>query len=419
MDSPPKPLRGRLFAILRIGLALSILAWVATRLPWDDELFYTTAAGTELHVQGTIEGEWKDDQVRFRAEDAELSAEWPAEAREATRRGESFEIVRHENGQPGFDWQPAMPRAFREMEPGRLLGALALFFVATLVIVTRWWRLLELAGCPTTWRNAARLTFVGLFFNNVTPGATGGDLVKGVVVAKENPGRRAEALVTVLADRVFGLIALALLAFVVILFSGGPFVALRTSLLVLIGVCVVGIALYSNRALRKKIGLSALVDRLPIGDKLRSLDRAALVYLRRPGPVALAFAFSFLNHVLVVLGAYYLGGATGVPRSEVDLVQYFVLVPVANLIGALPLAPGGWGVGELAFSGLFKMIGASPTLGVAVSVTYRLCQLAIGLLGGVMLLMPGGRSAVRAAEAASASEELTPTGGPSAMNPRP
>ncbi len=407
MESKSKLRRRRLFALLRIGIALALLAWVATSLPWRDQLTVLPAAGAaELSAGGAIEGDWKEDHVRFRVTElAELPEGWPEQARAATRAGSAFEVARRADGQPGFDWQPGMPRAFHGMAPGGLFLALLLFLTATLVIVTRWWRLLALAGCPTSWGNAARLTFLGLFFNNVMPGATGGDLVKGVVVAKENPGRRAEALVTVIADRVFGMIALALLAFVVILGSGEPeFVALRKYLLVVLAVCVLGTALYANRGLRKKLGFSALVDRLPIADKLRSLDRAALSYLRQPGPVALAFAFSFLNHVLVTLGVYCLGGAIGVPRSEVDLVEYLVLVPVANLIGALPLAPGGWGIGELAFRGLFVMIGASPTLGVAVSVTYRLCQLAIGLIGGVFLLLPGGRSAVRGAEIAGAAD---------------
>ena len=398
-----KRLRGRLLAILRVGLALAILAWVATSLPWKDELVYTTDTGVELLAPGTIEGDWKDDRIRFEVDElAELPEAWPESARDTVRRGEALAIERHADGQPGFDWQPGMPHAFREMEAGGLVLAFTLFFAATLVIVTRWWRLLELAGCPTSWGNAARLTFIGLFFNNVMPGATGGDLVKGVVVAKENPGRRAEALVTVIADRVFGLITLVMLAFVVILIAGGEFVALRKPLLIVLAVCVAGTGLYANRSLRKKIGLSWLVDRLPIADKLRSLDRAALLYLRRPGPVFAAFAFSFVNHLLVTLGVFFLGRAIGVSRSEVGLVQYLVLVPVANLIGALPLAPGGWGIGELAFRGLFVMIGASPALGVAVSVTYRLCQLAIGLLGGIFLLLPGGRSTLSGAETASA-----------------
>jgi hypothetical protein len=396
MSSTRAPLLRRLLGPLRIALALLILGWVARGLPWSDELSYTAPSGEESLASGVIEGEWQRERIAFRFDGpVELPATWPAEVRAAARAGERLDVERHRESEPGYDWHPGMPRAFREMKAGGLYTALAFFLLASLVIVTRWWRLLAIAGCPTSWWNALRLTFLGLFFNNVMPGQTGGDLVKGVLVAKENPGRRADALVTVLLDRVFGMVALAVLALVVILIRGGEFVALRASLLWVLGVCAVGTALYSSKAFRRKTGLSALVDRLPVREKLRSVDRAALLYLERPAEVAVAFAFSFVNHVLVTLGVYFLGGAIGVPRAEVGLPHYLVLVPVANLIGALPLAPGGWGVGELAFRGLFHMIGASPALGVAVSVTFRLCQLALGLVGGVFMLLPGSRSELR------------------------
>lgn len=399
MSSEQKPLARRVLGWLRVLVALAILGWVAKNLPWADELSYRDATKHEFVTPGAIEGDWKQDLVRFVPEEGVLVGEgWPEEARAAAARGEPVLAKRREESEvAGYDWHPGMPRAFREMDVAQLVLAQVCFLVATLTIVTRWWRLLDLAGCPTTWANALRLTFLGLFFNNVMPGQTGGDLVKGVVVAKENPGRRAEALVTVLVDRIFGMIALALLALVVILVYGGPFVELRPPLLWGLGVCAAGTVLYASKAFRRRVGLTALVDRLPIAEKLRSLDRAALLYLRRPLPVAIAFLFSFVNHFLVTLGVFFLGRSLGV--SDVNLVEYLVLVPVANLIAALPLAPGGWGVGELAFRGLFLMIGASAALGVAVSVTFRLSQLALGLLGGLFLLFPGSRDELRAARA--------------------
>ncbi len=400
------PSTRRLLALLRVGLALLILGWVGQNLPWSDELSFRDESGQEHVASGRIEGDWKQDLVRFFPEDpAVIDARWPLGAREPLARGEPILAKRRAEQDPsGFDWHPGMPRAFRDMDVSRLLLAQGLFLAAVLTIVTRWWRLLALAGCPTSWWNALRLTFLGLFFNNVLPGATGGDVVKGVVVAKENPGRGAEALVTVLVDRVFGMIALALVALVVILvepFLRGEgvsaFVDLRASLLWGLGVCALGLALYANKPFRRRTGLSALVDRLPLAEKLRSLDRAALSYLKQPGQVAIAFVFSFVNHALVTLGVFVLGGALGVPRGAVSLTDYFVLVPVANLISAVPLAPGGWGVGELAFQGLFRMIHASPAMGVAVSVTFRLSQLTIGLLGGLFMLFPHSRSEVREA----------------------
>jgi hypothetical protein len=401
MSPERAPLTRPLFTVLRVLFALAILAWVGTNLPWSDELSFRDASGLERFAAGRIEGDWKQDLVRFHpADPAAIDGHWPLGAREPLACGEPILARRRAASDPdGFDWHPGMPRAFRDMAPGGLVLAQVLFLAAILTIVTRWWRLLALARCPTSWWNALRLTFLGLFFNNVIPGATGGDLVKGVLVAKENKGRGAEALVTVLADRVFGLLALAVLALVVILLASEDFGALRTYLLGGLGLCALGAALYASKTFRRRAGLSALVDRIPVGAKLRSLDRAALSYLRQPGPVLIAFLFSCVNHVLVTLGVVTLGRALGVGEGQVSLVRWFVVVPVANLVSAVPLAPGGWGVGELAFGGLFKMIGASPALGVAVSVTFRLSQLALSLLGGAYLLLPGSRSELRDARA--------------------
>ena len=398
----------RLLGVLRIALAILLLGWVGKNLPWEDKLIYRDESGQEVEAHGRIEGDWKYDPVRFFPSDpAAIDARWPLVAREPVSRGEPILAKRRgERDALGFDWEPGMPRLFGAMDVTRLALAQGLFVLAVMTIITRWWRLLALAGCPTSWGNALRLTFLGLFFNNVLPGATGGDVVKGLAVAHENKGRGAEALVTVLVDRVFGMIALALVALFVILVApfvvredGGlkSLVQLRASLLWGLAVCVMGVVLYASKTFRRRTGLSALVDRLPLSEKLRSLDRAALLYLKQPRPVAIAFLISFVNHVLVTLGVFVLGGALGVPRADVSLTDYFVLVPVANLISAVPLAPGGWGVGELAFQALFRMIGASPAMGVAVSVTFRLSQLAIGLLGGVFLLLPSSRSELREA----------------------
>ena len=390
-------LLARLWSVLRIVLALVILGWVANNLPWRDELLFESDGGETLRAFGRIEGDWKEDPVRFVPDDpAAIDARWPFGAREAVARGAPILGKRRASGDTeGFDWHPGMPHAFREMDLGWLLLAQAFFFIANLTIVTRWWRLLALAGCPTRWSNAFRLTFLGLFFNNVLPGATGGDVPKGLMIAKENPGRGADALMTVLVDRIFGMVALALLALLVILLVPSPFDALRPGLLLGLGLVVVGTLLYAQKGLRRALGLSALVDRLPLAERLRQLDRAALLYLKRPGGMAVAFGFSFVNHLLVTFGVVFLGRAIGV--EGVELLRWFVLVPVGNLISAVPLAPGGWGVGELAYGALFGMIGASQALGVAVSVTFRLSQLVQSLMGGIFLLLPKSQDEMRAA----------------------
>ena len=410
--SPPdttKPHRGRLLGIVRIVLGLAILAFVATHLPWRDEVSWRGPGVDELLVAtGTIRGDWKKDAVEFLAPPEELvDPRWPTDLATAARSGQALALTRRaaKKDAVGYDWKPGMPRVFHEMELSGIVAGMALISLGTLFAVTRWWRLLALAGCRTRWRHALRLTFIGYFYNLVVPGLTGGDIVKGVIAAKENPGRRADAVVSVVVDRLIGLGALALLAMAVILFSGEAFADLRLPLLGFLGLGVAGVVLYANPTLRKALHLSELADRLPLGDKLRSLDQAATIYLRHPFEMAGAVALSLGNHLCVVFGVYALGLAFGVDAvsagtsAVVGIREFLVVVPVANIVSAVPVTPGGWGLGEYVYKGLFEMIGAGGTLGVAVSVTFRLSQVVLGLGGGVFMLLPRGKAEVREAKA--------------------
>ena len=110
----------------------------------------------------------------------------------------------------------------------------------------------------------------------------------------------------------------------------------------------------------------------------------------------MAFVLSFGNHLIVCLSIFYLARALGVTPAMASLRDFFVLAPVANIVGALPLLPGGWGLGELAYKKLFELIGASGALGVAVSVVFRLTsQFGLGAIGALFLLFPGVREEVR------------------------
>ena len=385
--------RKRLVALLRLAAGLAILALVARTLPWSDRLEWLAGeAGEEElvgHLEGELVGDWKADSVGFRPEpEADVGEEWPAAVQGAARSGATLTVTRERDHELGgrFDWKPGMPRAFRTVGASWLLLSFAIFAFAACFPITRWWRLLALVGCRTSWWNALRLTLLGLFFNLVVPGLTGGDLFKAVIVARENPGRRADAVVSVVVDRLIGITVLAGLAASVILIWGDTFHELRAPLVLFLLAGLAAALAYGNRTLRRLVRFDALLAWLPLGDKLKSLDRAALVYGNHPGELAVAVALSLVNHVMVTCGCMALGHAVGVGFDQVSVAEWFVLVPTANIVSALPLAPGGWGLGEAAYKVLFEMIGANGALGVAVSVLFRLIQLSFGLVGGVFLL---------------------------------
>ncbi|MEZ6020349.1 MAG: lysylphosphatidylglycerol synthase domain-containing protein [Planctomycetota bacterium] len=84
---------------------------------------------------------------------------------------------------------------------------------------------------------------------------------------------------------------------------------------------------------------------------------------------------------------FLLGRAMGDTHG---LLDYVCVGTIMNTLSAVPLSPGGLGVGEVLAGSLLKLAGSSYTIGVAASITYRLCMFFLGLLGGLGLLVPGG-----------------------------
>lgn len=394
-----------LLSVLKPLLAIAVLAVVFRMLPWTDVVHYKLAqpsgAVEKLSVDGEIQGDWKADAIQFRVtgEDDATLATWRLEraidatAPEGQQLG-AADVRTLEGTLVGTDasWDPGMLTVFRSVELAWVALAMGLFFVALLFGVTRWWRLLRLVGCHSSWFNVMRLTYLGLFFNLVMPGLTGGDVAKAVLVVRENPERRAWALMSVIVDRVLGLATLALLALVVVLIAGDTFAELRLPMLGFFVLGVAGAFAYFNKKLRRTLRFDKLLNKLPMADKLRNLDEAAHHYFAHPVELGMAVLYSLGNHTGAIIAVWALGNSFGVTAADVGLLDYFALVPIANIVSSVPIMPGGWGVGEAIYIYLFTLIGASASLGVAVSVSFRLCQVLLSLMGGMFLLAPGARA---------------------------
>ncbi len=377
---------------LQVFFAIAVLGWVLRMIPWHDVAIYRSV-DREYKIEGDFRGEWKRDSVGFVP--APDSGELP-EAFAKLERGQAGEYVlvrtspklpRDPAADSGFDWRPGMLRVFREMDPRGLVIALSLFTLGQLLIVTRWWRLLKGAGLHVAWYESLRLTCLGLFFNLAVPGLTGGDLVKALLAARAHPEHKPAALVSIAFDRLLGLLCMAVLAAIAVLLSGETFAEIR---LPVVGAALVGVlaavALLS-RGLRRAIGLDRLLAKLPLARLLQQIDDAVTTYATQPGLLLFCVLLSFLNHLSMIGGILVLGRAFG--DNVLAWTSYFAIAPVATIVSALPVAPGGWGVGEAAYSSLFAMLGASAAIGLATSISSRLLQMAISLVAGLFLFAPG------------------------------
>ena len=110
----------------------------------------------------------------------------------------------------------SMLESVRRMDPVWVVLCFCAQFLQVTLTGVRW-KFLIAKELNVSWYEAMRLAFIGLFANIFIPaGAVGGDVLKAAVLAsKVEKGRRIEATVSILVDRIVGIGGL----FLLVLFS--------------------------------------------------------------------------------------------------------------------------------------------------------------------------------------------------------
>lgn len=213
-----------------------------------------------------------------------------------------------------LDVQPGFLTYWRNLDPALFaLGAFC-YFITALIAGARWWWLLRCNGTDVSLGETLRFTWIGVFFNTVVPGNTGGDVIKAIYIMKRCPGHRVQVLVSVIVDRVLGLASLALLGAVVVLFALDRFQEIAIAIWGVIGgVGLLGLIALSRR-LRQLVHLTWLLERLPhkISHLLKLVDQAVFFYRDHKMVIAASVLVGVLNHIISVLSVLCIGYSLGV-----------------------------------------------------------------------------------------------------------
>lgn len=278
--------------------------------------------------------------------------------------------------------------------------ALALFIAGVFIRSYRWQILLNALELRVPLRKLTSLYFVGSFFNTVLPTGFGGDVVKAAELAQSS-GRGGEAAGTVVMDRVLGIVALLAMGMAALLVAG-DWVDRRITW----GLGLLSVALLASLwLLRQRWLLSRLSDLIP------SRWRAALLAFLRDfynglrgysGRTLLAaLAVSVLFNITWVAVNVVLGWSLGI---DATLAQYLVFVPLVSLSLLLP-SVGGLGVRELTYVGLFGLIGVAEEPAFALGILVYAITFVTGLIGGLIYLVQGVRTARRVQHEPTPSSE--------------
>jgi uncharacterized membrane protein YbhN (UPF0104 family) len=112
---------------------------------------------------------------------------------------------------------------------------------------------------------------------------------------------------------------------------------------------------------------------------------AVRMYRERIGAVVISTVISIGVHLCSV-GCYYLLGKS-IPGLGPTLAEHCVIVPLAMVIGAIPLTPAGAGTLEAAVEEMFRVLPSetiAPGRGLLVSLGYRIITIAIAMVGVVI-----------------------------------
>lgn len=247
------------------------------------------------------------------------------------------------------------------------------------------WRLrvlMQAQDLPLPFAAAYRVTVTAAFFSWVIPGGTGGDLVKMYFLGRWYPGKITEAITITLWDRAIGLATFLMLgliaaAFMPSLATSQPAIAsllITCAAVLLIGGVTLAMALYTDWTQRWPLVTLERFGRP--GQTVLRMFRVMHAYRHRLGSLVGGVVLSLCAQGCLLATAYAI--ATVVVDGGARPTMLVVL-PIGWVANALPLSPGGLGVGEAAQEQLFKLIGLSG--GAAVSISWRAVAIVMSLPG--------------------------------------
>ncbi len=246
------------------------------------------------------------------------------------------------------------------------VNLLALLVAALLFGSLRFQLMLRLCEVVIPYSRAVRYQGIGLFANVFMPSAVGGDALKAFYVKSDyRVASVPKIILSVMLDRIVGMMSLFLIGAVVSFFSleklrDDPNLShlIFVNVIFLMGtlgfffVCWL-LARFPQKGERTLMRLESRVPRL---HKILSLLKDATQLIgRNPRIIGATVVISLVNQLIMMFVFWFITGLFG--GQNIPFSTIAVIYPIGSLILVLPLTPGGAGVGHVAFDRLFLSFG--------------------------------------------------------------
>ena len=278
----------------------------------------------------------------------------------------------------------AGPLAHRiaSMHSAWLAASIITLFVQLLLTGLRWHFVGQMVDAGIRLGLAMRLILVGQFFNQVLPSSVGGDGVRAWLLSREGITIR-HSFASVICDRVAALVMLTVIVACTfpIIISAYDLAIPSSKLLVILvdSVAVGGMLFLFFWGQAFSAWLISLSPVRPIGVIIRDLRRVLLLSRKSLWVIGL----SIIVQMMIVICIYFCAQALEIKLGLVHLLMF----PLIILVSSIPVSFAGWGLREGVMVTGLGFAGISAGDALAISVSFGIAQLLVGLPGAVVAVM--------------------------------
>jgi glycosyltransferase 2 family protein len=284
---------------------------------------------------------------------------------------------------------------FRQLATANLwyvpVGVLC-YLLGQLISAYRWQFLSAPLGFCMGLSGFYRIYLVGMFFNLFLPGAIGGDMLRMVYLARVAGKKKRDALLTLLAERGVGLVALMILTSLVCLTPSMqglnldipltvPFVKPPITMAVNLKWILFSMSLFllAGYLLLWIIPLDHLAKKF---SPLRLLLQARVYWANVP-MLCKSVSISLLVHGMMIFLHLLIAQALGL---HITVLFMAIVYGIVSLASVLPIAFNGFGVREGVYVLLLTRVGVSPESALAFALYWVIISTLTSLFGGVVFL---------------------------------
>ncbi|MFH1202038.1 MAG: lysylphosphatidylglycerol synthase transmembrane domain-containing protein [Candidatus Omnitrophota bacterium] len=281
---------------------------------------------------------------------------------------------------------PLMLKIIRGLDLKLFIWANLLFLSLYVLGVYRWQMLIRAFNLKPPISRVITAYCGGLFFNTFLPSTIGGDVFRTMDLFAHT--RQGSSIVaTVFLDRLSGFIALMSIA-IFSLLVGYRFINDETVILSVVILFLLFLAIFtlvfSRRLFKRILFLFSFVHLKAFSERIHRFQSAIISLRAKQAVLIKNLLISFLIQGGNIIVFYLFARSLHI---DLELIYFFLLIPVIGAISTLPISIGGLGLRDSSSVFYFGRFGVAHEAALSLSLIIFALTIIVGIFGGVVYVI--------------------------------